>query len=175
MDSQRWPNLVFLMSMSGVALGCPSDDDASDDGVNATTSGGSTGTPTVPQATTAATGDDSSGGSPGTTSGDTDGGSTAASGADSSTSAATAESGSGDSTGGDGICEAYATVQEMCGFISTYEEALAACMEELRGPKGACTMAFEEVVVCIGALSCREFDDPDSCSEEFEALANCAK
>lgn len=57
-------------------------------------------------------------------------------------------------------CEASCPLQFECGFASegnTLEKCLADCPEHLRNQRAKCRAGFE-VSVCIGNLSCSEYD-----------------
>jgi len=73
-------------------------------------------------------------------------------------------------------CQAYSALAEECYGRDAAESAYGYCIDylsylELEAPE--CIPMFEEFLVCISALSCREFQDGTGCEIELEKLFEC--
>ncbi len=159
MDTQRLSNLLFLsglaaVGMSGCDINIDSDDDDSD--TAASTSGGSSGNDSSGSGETQGSASASASASESAT--DTASASASASAsdtaADSTTGADTTD------TAGSELCSQYATVFSGCDSAAyPYNVSLEYCeytLEYLAGVSAECSSAYEELLVCVLALSCEK-------------------
>lgn len=185
--SIRLQNLMFLLSAAPLAIACPADGDddtdASDGGSSSsptTTTTMSTTNGTTPGTTMTDDASADSGSADDSTSADT--GTTDATSEGSQTEATDDTSGDSDATTGglSPVCEAYAALITMC---YTRREGVAAgdvCVEYLgylyATYGAACLGAYEDLLVCLSALTCQEFTDPrPGCPDEtLAAETACA-
>jgi len=172
----RVQNMMFLMSLAPLSVGCvivtdDGDTDANDDG--------GTANPTTTSGTPGTDGTDGGTAMPGTDG--TDGGTAMPGTGDETAGPGTGDETAGDETAGTGgepaeICVSYGDQVALCEMSKEYGaeatmycDALLQDYYDLGGD--ACQMAFEDLLACLNALTCEEFvgEDP-TCEAENAAI-----
>lgn len=166
-------HLAFLLSLGAVPLACTGDDSSTSSDTDTASTTGTASTAGTDTATGTATGTATETGGTGTDSG-TDSGT--ASGTDATT-ATTGDETTGETTsettGGGSLCEDFANFYAECSEDGTYRSALAYCtafLDTAATYGEDCLSAFESVIKCQTAQTCREYNEGLGCEQEYVAF-----